>query len=145
MSKIILLNGHHDDQVRKNFREIYSILYPYLYCTKSNNFSLKCIKIAGGCASANEAQPWSQLEELIRLHLLVPRLSCFRRKLREERKIWVVWSLGAGWQIVSKTSPVLMNHFNHCRVCVQGLWGYISNFLLFPPRLLRFLGVLHPQ
>ena len=32
--------------------------------------------------------------------------------MREERKIWVVWSLGVMWQIVSKNSPILMNHFN---------------------------------
>ena len=31
--------------------------------------------------------------------------------------------LGRGVEIVSKTSPVLMKHFNHCMVRVQGLWG----------------------
>ena len=49
--------------------------------------------------------------------------------MREERKIWVVWSLGAGWQIVSKTSPVLMKHFNHCMVLCSRFVGI--NFKFF--------------
>ena len=30
-------------------------------------------------------------------------------------------SVELGRQILSKVSPVLMNHFNHFMVCVQGL------------------------
>ena len=29
--------------------------------------------------------------------------------------------IGVGWGILSKVSPVLMNYFNHCMVCAQGL------------------------
>ena len=89
-------------------------MYSDLYCTKCDSFRPQCKNIAGGRASAAEALPLTQLEELIRLH---PRpLSFYRIEMEGREK-----ERGTVEQGREGGEPVFMNHFNPCMVCIIGL------------------------